>query len=1528
MSSKEREHSMATRSMDKEKTETKTEEDKIIGMADNEGEMSQQLQEPSTLHSMYIKLGTEMNLTGSELQNFVLQSIKMEKEEERKLKEMEKEEERRLREEERKLKEEERKMIELKLKHEQEMRKIELKLTKESDKESHHHQKLLYPKMPKFNEDKDDIDSFMCRFENTAKNNKWNKDEWAHCLAAHLDGPALTIYHNLFAGGKLTYDILKEELLKRYKCTKDSFRMKLRNSKPDQQEAFSAYGERISHYLRQWISLSKVKETYNDLFEFILIEQTLASCSKDLQVYLQEKNPADFTELLKEADIYKTAHPNKDLARRENPSPLQIRASVANSNENLQNDRKQTSQYQENQRQDNYENFRSQNQFRGNGRMHQNRPGRGGRNSYQGHGRGFYQQQRQGYNDMICRNCNKAGHLAKDCYSKYRAQACSSPTTIDRYQIQSSNASAFPIENGTINSKPAKVLRDTGANISGVRKSYVQKDQILDKTVTVKMFTGRKEILQMAEIDVDCPFYTGKIECCILDDPEQDLVLGNVEGVKPSVDFIMGWEESDKDRQALVVTRNQKKKEMLDKEPIEIPEMKEMNIDKNQLKKLQREDESLKQLFDEAKTKQFDDKSNYLIRNEILVREHKRKDGSKVSQLVVPRKLRSQVLSAAHDGILAGHGGVKRTISRIYSNFFWPGVNKDTKDYCRSCTVCQKASPRPQRAPLEFMPIITEPFKRVAVDITGPLPVSESNNRFILSIVCVSTRYCEAVPLKNIDSITIADELIKVFARMGFPSEILSDCASNFTSSMIKEMYKMLNITPIQTSVYHKESNGVVERFHGTIKPMLRKLAEKQPKKWDRLLPILLYACRDVPNETTGFSPFELLFARKPCGPLDLMAEAWRGEKEKEQERTTYQHVLDMKNFFFEMDNLVRENVQKATKSNKFYKDRGSKQRSFQVGQKVLIMLPTNNNKLQMMWKGPYEIIEKRNNDYVIEFAGRKKVFHVNMLKLFVERSEEPTKKCEEKKSQTTKKNDSKIDMSEIIGHEYENEINHKIVKSAIIPESEEVDEPQITVVDTSKHKETLDEIGFDEELTQKQRKEIRKIFEQNKEILTSNPGNWKSVDELEINLKDNVPIVKKQYPLPFAAKKNLEEEINSLMNLGVIEPSKSPYASPCVMIKKPNGSMRLCIDYRELNKKLIFDAEPMPDTEAIFASLADAHYFTKIDLSKGYYQIPVADKDRPITAFQTPMGLFQFCRMPFGLASAPAVFARCMRTLKLEDFSSINFFDDILIYSQSWEEHLNHVEGVLKLLKEKDLTIKPSKVMAGFQEIEFLGHVVGKGAMKPEQKKIKQILEISVPNSRKQIQSVLGLLGYYRRYVPMFSELTKPMTDLLKGGKGKALKWNDKCSEALKKIQQILSSEPILRLPDVSKNFLVRTDASSTGIGAVLLQEKQGILYPISFVSRKLMDREQRYSTIERECLAIVWSIKKLDRYLWGKSFTLETDHKPLTYLSSSTFRNSRIMRWSLCLQEFKFEVRPISGPKNIWADLLSRSITNQSIP
>lgn len=374
------------------------------------------------------------------------------------------------------------------------------------------------------------------------------------------------------------------------------------------------------------------------------------------------------------------------------------------------------------------------------------------------------------------------------------------------------------------------------------------------------------------------------------------------------------------------------------------------------------------------------------------------------------------------------------------------------------------------------------------------------------------------------------------------------------------------------------------------------------------------------------------------------------------------------------------------------------------------------------------------------------------------------------------------------------------------------------------------------------------------------------------------------------------------------------------MVVKKPDGSNRLCVDFRKLNQRLHFDAEPMPRAEHMFASVGTKKFFSKLDLAKGYWQIPLSESSREKTAFASLSGLYHFRYMPFGLKTAAAVFTKLMREV-LHGIGNVqHYIDDVLVATDTWQEHVDTLRRIFTRIRGANLTLKPNKCELGSSSVLYLGHVIGEGNITPNPGTIGKILETRRPQNKKQVRSFLGLAGFYRDFIPGFASVAAPLIELTKKGCNNVVTWTATQEEAFSTLKRLLSTPPILAAPDMTQPFTLRTDASNVGLGAVLLQERDGVLKPVSYASRKLSMAETNYSTIEKECLALVWGIKRFNWYLYGNEFVLQTDHKPLEYLTSTNLGNSRLVRWSLLLQEYMFHVEYIRGSDNVGADFLSR--------
>lgn len=406
---------------------------------------------------------------------------------------------------------------------------------------------------------------------------------------------------------------------------------------------------------------------------------------------------------------------------------------------------------------------------------------------------------------------------------------------------------------------------------------------------------------------------------------------------------------------------------------------------------------------------------------------------------------------------------------------------------------------------------------------------------------------------------------------------------------------------------------------------------------------------------------------------------------------------------------------------------------------------------------------------------------------------------------------------------------------------------------------------------------------------------------------------------------------VKDLLRRKVIIKSSSPWSSPVVVVPKPHNptEKRMCIDFRKLNAQTKKDAYPVPLIDDCLELCKTADWFSIVDIKDAFWHVEMDEESKSLTAFVTPEGLFQWNRMPFGLTNAPATFQRYVDQVLQEHIGKYcaAFFDDCLVYTTgTLEEHMAHVDAVLITLAKAGLECAAKKCKFAYKEITYVGFVLSKGTIKPEPSLIRGIMQFPAPTNLKELRQFLGLTNYYRRFVKGFASIALPLYKLTK--KGVPYEWSSACIAAFNRLRDVLGSAPCLRTPDYSKLFVLQTDASEVGIGAVLEQEHEGEPHPVAFISRKLNDAETRYSGTERECLAVVWAISQLEHYLVDKPFIVVTDHAALQWLPQKKFDNNRLMRWALKLQEFSFTVRHRAGTANANADALSRSPLPNSAP
>lgn len=423
-------------------------------------------------------------------------------------------------------------------------------------------------------------------------------------------------------------------------------------------------------------------------------------------------------------------------------------------------------------------------------------------------------------------------------------------------------------------------------------------------------------------------------------------------------------------------------------------------------------------------------------------------------------------------------------------------------------------------------------------------------------------------------------------------------------------------------------------------------------------------------------------------------------------------------------------------------------------------------------------------------------------------------------------------------------------------------------------------------------------------------------------------PVYKRPYQIPAKYREEIQDQIEDMLEKGIIRCSRSPYNSPLVPVIKKDKTLRLCLDFRALNKVIEDDRYPLPNIDSILRSLGRSRLFSSLDMRQGYHQIPLTSESCPKTAFSTPNGHYEFTSLPFGLKDAPSCFQRAINQALagLIGRSAMVYMDDIVVFGSSWEEHLYNLEDILDRLIQSNLSLKLEKCSFFQEEIKYLGHIISSKGIRPQGEKLEALRNFPKPVVLKELQSFLGLANYYRKFILNFAQVAKPLTEMTKGSRKLnnrkiVLKWSNEALKAFNDLKELLAKEVTLSYPDFDKTFILNTDASEFAVGGVLQQhDNNGHLRPITFFSRTLNESEVKYSTIEREALAVVYGLTVNRSIILGFPVKVASDHRPLVWLFNYAGPNSRILRWQMSVADFELEVTYIAGKQNCVADALSR--------
>ena len=571
--------------------------------------------------------------------------------------------------------------------------------------------------------------------------------------------------------------------------------------------------------------------------------------------------------------------------------------------------------------------------------------------------------------------------------------------------------------------------------------------------------------------------------------------------------------------------------------------------------------------------------------------------------------------------------------------------------------------------------------------------------------------------------------------------------------------------------------------------------------------------------------------------------------------------------------------------------------RKFKPGDKVFALLPIPDRSLQARYFGPYTIDKKTSDlNYIVNTPGRRKnkqMCHVNMLKQYFDR---------------------------------DSSISKPITVVNTVPQESNVFEPEVNsdFIDKSdpgpsklENSDILKNLNNKlSHLEPSQQEELKQLIHEYRHLFPDIPTRTDKIYH-DVIVEDSKTIKQHRYRLNPLKQEYLQDEVKYLLENDFIEPSQSNYSSPCILVPKSNGTYRMCTDYRKVNSVTKTDSFSIPRIDDCIDKVGNSKYVTKFDLLKGFWQVPLTDRAKEVSAFATPNGLYQYKVMPFGMKNSPATFQRLVNNVICGLDGCDAYIDDVIIYSDSWSDHLQRIRNFFDRLSKAKLTVNLAKTEFCHATVTFLEHLVGQGQVKPLEAKVNAISEFPVPKCKRQLMRFLGMAGYYRKFCTNFSGIAEPLTNLLK--KSTKFKWNDKCQDAFDRLKAILKSAPVLLAPDFDKCFKLAVDASDVGIGAVLLQEdNNGIDHPVCYFSKKFNKHQKNYSNIEKECLALILAIQQFEVYLTSSTspIAIFSDHNPLSFLHKLKNKNQRLLRWSLLLREFNLDIRHIKGKDNIIPD------------
>lgn len=1390
--------------------------------------------------------------------------------------------------------------------------------------------------LPKFNEREPDI--FFSLFENIATDRDWDDEDKTVLLQTVLVGRAQEAFVALAPDERKKYNSVKQAVLKCYELVPEAYRQRFRNWRKGERQTHTEVARDLSSFFNRWLAAEGV-ETFDALRDLLILEQFKNILPERIAIYVNEHEVKTVAEAAVLADGFVLTHKSKvrENFPRYEYDHREYRSGRVKFDHLMKNKTRETETEVVGEK---------CNYCLERGHWKRECPVLGARNrgrTTNGKAVGCVSSVVHSDEPVVFHADHFSSSGVKNVVQPDAGEG-KNLGTVSRGERETSGvcdvlnyapfiSDGFVSWVGDAHRVPVKILRDTGASESFICASVLPFSPVSDtgKFVLIRGIGLQSFPVPLHRVQLFSGFVNGEITIAVrpsLPVDGIDIILGNNLGgclvsPPPVVTVVpLSLEEPDKCLQvfpevftACAVTRAMARAQIGSPSDVSnmsvsglfIPEL-PAPLSYDELVEAQGKDQSLEKYFALAAA---DPGKGYLVQNGLLLRRWSScvdpDVADQVMQVMVPDKYRDLVLKTAH-GKESGHFGVKKTYNYILRHFYWPRIKRDVRRFVRTCHFCQvagKPNSTVKPAPLQPIQSVGTPFEHIIIDCVGPFTPSKTGCLYLFTVMCQATRYPAAYALRAITTKSIMKCLSQFISVFGIPKIIQSDRGSNFTSKTFAAALRLLRVKHNLSSAYHAQSQGVLERFHATLKSLLRAYCVEMKRDWEEALPWLLLAARGVVQESTGFCPNDLVFGHEVRTSLSVLSTELG---QSETPASLVEYVNGFRRKLLLSWKLASEHLSAAQDKMKQRYDRKAEARVFNPGDQVVALLPIPGSSLTAKYSGPFTIKRKvSETNYLLSTPERRRstqLCHINLLKPYYSTS------------------------SGVVGDHRDSPVGLAVVEGLLniaqVAAEDGVQFPDDAVLhgclsNTQKLAELDGMLGH---LSGEQRDELKSLIFEFSSLFSDIPT-CTSLIEHDIDTQGARPVKQRFYRLPLEKRKSMEASVQYLLDNGLAKPSYSSWASPCLLVKKSDQTYRFCTDYRKVNALTKPDSYPLPRIEDCVDQVGSARYVSKFDLLKGYYQVPLTSRAQEVSAFVTSSGLYSYSRMSFGLRNAPSTFQRLMNRVVAGLEGCAVYLDDVVCYADTWVDHLARIRALFQRLVAATLTVNLAKCEFAQATVVYLGKVVGQGKVRPVNAKVVAIENFPPPTTKKELMRFLGMIGYYRGFCCNFSTVVSPLTNLLKGTA--KFVWSAECHQAFQNAKLLLSSAPVLAAPKLDQPFQLQVDASQVGAGAVLLQsDENGVDKPVCYFSRKFNKHQFNYSVIEKEALALIWALQHFEVYVGGglHSIVVYSDHNPLTFLQSlKNSTNQRLLRWALFLQPFRLVIRHIRGVENVLADALSRA-------